>query len=116
MSDYLAMAKRALEGGGQPPPSALGTTRPSTSTPPSGFDLAGHAVELWTDGMGRTFLVADEEDRRRVMRQLGAGQGETMTTAELELVASITDPEIRREVMQWKRSTSGSVSGFKGRR
>jgi hypothetical protein len=114
MSDYLAIARRALEGRGQPPPSATGTTRPSTSTVPGGFVLKSHAVELWTDGMGRTYLVADEDDRRRLIQQLGAGQGETVTVSELELIARITDPAIRQQVMKWKRSINAKVSNFKG--
>lgn len=67
--------------------------------------LKGRAVELWSNGAGRFFIVADDEDARR----LGQRRGVVYTAAELRRVIRISDPAIVLEIHEWKRSFDGSI-------
>jgi hypothetical protein len=92
--DYLSIARRALERpDGQRPTEALETV------------LKGLAIELWIDAAGRLFIVADEEDARR----LGEPRGIVYTAVELRRVVQIGDPAIVREIHEWKRAFDGKV-------
>jgi hypothetical protein len=55
MPDYLSIARRALE-------------RPKELIQPESLEdvLKGLAIELWSDRAGCLFIVADEEDARRL--------------------------------------------------
>ena len=61
--------------------------------------LKGLAVELWGDRAGRLFIVADEEDARR----LGEPRGSVYTADELRRVVLIGDPATVLEIHEWKR-------------
>jgi hypothetical protein len=74
------------------------------------FTLKGHAVELWCDGVGRLFIVADEEDAELAMQRYQATRGEVWTGPEIEIVARVADPETRREITSFKRTLSGTVA------
>jgi hypothetical protein len=67
--------------------------------------LKGVAVELWSDAAGCLFIVADEDDARR----LGKPRGAVYTAAELRLVVQIEDPAIVREIHEWKRKFNGRL-------
>jgi hypothetical protein len=67
--------------------------------------LKGLAIELWSDATGRLFIVADEEDVKR----LGEPRGAVYTAAELRCVLQIGDPVIVREIHEWKRAFDGKV-------
>ena len=101
MPDYLSIARRALE-------------RPDDQRPTEALDtvLKGLAIELWCDAAGRLFIVADEEDVRR----LGEPRGIVYTAAEVRQVVQIADPAIVREIHEWKRTFDGSVREVLGRR
>ena len=92
MPDYLTIARRALD---LPP-----QTGQSHSLD---LVLKGLAVELWSDAVGRLFIVADEEDARR----LGQPRGTVYTAAEVQRVIRIGDPDIVRKVHEWKRTFDG---------
>ena len=94
MPDYLNIARRALEGTNKPHQSAV-----------LADVLKGLAIELWCDAAGRLFIVADEQDSRR----LGEPRGAVYTAVEAQLVIQIGDPAIVREVHEWKRSFDGNV-------
>ena len=89
MPDYLSIARRALE-------------RPKELTQPERLEdvLKGLAIELWSDRAGRLFIVADEEDARR----LGEPRGTAYTAEELRRVVQIGDPAIVLEIHEWKRT------------
>ena len=67
MPDYLSIARRALE-------------RPKEPIQPESLEdvLKGLAIELWSDAVGSLFIVADEDDARR----LGEPRGTVYTAAE----------------------------------
>lgn len=74
--------------------------------------LKGLAVELWSDDAGRLFIVADEEDARR----LGEPRGIVYTAVEVRRVIQIGDPSIVREIHEWKRAFDGNVREVPTRR
>ena len=94
MPDYLSIARRALE-----PP------KEPTQTAPLEDVLKGHTVELWSNAAGCLFIVADEDDARR----LGEARGNVYTAAEMRRVVQIGDPAIVLEIHEWKRAFSGRV-------
>jgi hypothetical protein len=94
MADYLGIARRALE-----------RPKKSTQLEPLEDVLRGLAIEVWSDAAGRLFLVADEEDARR----LGEPRGIVYTAAELRRVIQINDPAVVREIHQWKRTFNGRL-------
>jgi hypothetical protein len=67
--------------------------------------LRSIAVELWSDAAGRLFIVADEDDARR----LGEPRGTVYTAAEMRLVVQIGDPAIVLEIHEWKRAFDGRL-------
>jgi len=67
--------------------------------------LKGSAIELWSDAVGRLFIVADEDDARR----LGELRGTVYTGAELRRVVQIGDPAVVLEIHEWKRRFDGRV-------
>jgi hypothetical protein len=67
--------------------------------------LKGCAIELWSDAAGRLFIVADEEDVRR----LGEPRGTVYTASELRRVAQIGDPAVVREIHEWKRTFNARI-------
>jgi hypothetical protein len=73
--------------------------------------LKGLAVELWSDAAGRLFIVANEEDARR----LGEPRGIVYTAAEVRRVIQIGDPAIVREIHEWKRAFDGNVREARGK-
>ena len=88
MPDYLSIARRALE-------------RPEAQSQPESLEdlLKGLAIELWSNDAGSLFLVADEEDARR----LGEPRGTVYTAEEMRRVVQIGDPTIVLEIHEWKR-------------
>ena len=74
MPDYLSIARRAL----------LRPETPKGTEPLEGV-LKGLAIELWSDRAGCLFIVADEEDARR----LGEPRGTVYTADELRRVFQI---------------------------
>jgi hypothetical protein len=92
--DYLGIARRALAGPGEPKQSELLEDV-----------LKGLAIELWSDRAGRLFIVADEDDARR----LGEPIGTVYTAAELRRVIQIEDPAIVHEIHEWKRTFNACV-------
>jgi hypothetical protein len=67
--------------------------------------LRGLAVELWSDAAGCLFIVADEDDARR----LGELRGTVYTAAEMRRELQIGDPAIVLEIHEWKRAFNGRV-------
>jgi hypothetical protein len=67
--------------------------------------LKGSAVELWSTPSGELFIVADEEDARR----LGAPRGMVYTAAEMRRIVRINDPSVVREIHEWKHKFNGVV-------
>jgi hypothetical protein len=65
--------------------------------------LKGRAVELYVADGNCLFIVADEEDARR----LGEPRGTVYTAAEVRRVLQIKDPTIVREIHEWKRTFDG---------
>jgi hypothetical protein len=94
MSDYLSIAREALE-------------RPKDLRQFAALEdvLKGSAIELWSDAAGRLFIVADEDDARR----LGELRGTVYTGAELRRVVQIGDPAFVLEIHEWKRAFNGRV-------
>jgi len=72
--------------------------------------LKGFAVELWSNSLGRLFIVADEEDAALAVGRCQATRGEVWTGSEIEIVARIADSEARREIARFKRALSGTVA------
>lgn len=101
MPDYLSIARRALD-------------RPTEPRQPESLEdvVKGLAVELWSDTDGRLFIVADEDDARR----LGGPRGTVYTAAEVRRVVQIGDPAIVREIHEWKRALNGNVREVQKRR
>ena len=100
MPDYLSIARRALE-------------RPTEPRQPESLEdvLKGLAIELWSDAAGSLFIVADEEDARR----LGEPRGTVYTAAEMRRVVQIGDPAIVLEIHEWKRTFNGRVREYRGK-
>lgn len=73
--------------------------------PPLESVLKGLAVELWSDSAGRLFIVADEEDARR----LGDPRGTVYTAAEVRRVIQVQDPVVALEIHEWKRKFNASL-------
>src|SRR5688572_18155986 len=84
--DALVMIDRALD-------------KPQEAEPLEGV-LKGLAIELWSDRAGCLFIVADEDDARR----LGEPRGVVYTAAELRRVVQIDDPATVLELHEWKRT------------
>ena len=101
MSDYLSIARRALE-------------RPREPIQPESLEdvLNGLAIELWSDAAGSLFIVADEDDARR----LGEPRGTVYTTAEMRRVVQIGDPATVLEIHEWKRKFNGRVRECQARK
>jgi hypothetical protein len=91
MPDYLSIARRALERPKEPLQFA-----------PLEDVVKGLAIELWSDAAGRLFIVADENDARR----LGEPRGTVYTAAEMRRVVQIGDPSIVLEIHEWKRMSN----------
>ncbi len=100
MPDYLSIARRALEQPKDPVQSA-----------PLEDVLRGSAIELWSDTDGQLFIVADEDDARR----LSEPRGKVYAAAELRLVVQIGDPAIVHEIHEWKRTFNGRLREKRGR-
>jgi hypothetical protein len=94
MPDYLSIARRALE-------------RPTERRQFAAMEdvLKGLAIELWCDSNGDLFIVADEDDARR----LGEPRGKVYTAAELRRVIQIGDSAIVLEIHEWKRAFNGHL-------
>ena len=97
MPNYLSVARRALE-------------RPEAPRQPESLEdvLKGLAIELWSNDAGRLFLVADEEDARR----LGEPRGTVYAADELRRVIQIGDPATVLEIHEWKRKFNGRVREY----
>ncbi|MFN0171526.1 MAG: hypothetical protein ACKV22_34345 [Bryobacteraceae bacterium] len=74
--------------------------------------LKGLAVELWSDATGSLFLVADEEDARR----LSEPRGTVYTADEVRRIVQIGDPETVLEIHEWKRTFNGTVTELRDKR
>lgn len=100
MPDYLSIARRALE-------------RPEELAQPGAFRdvLKGFAIELWGDAVGRLFIVADEDDARRLRKP----RGSLYTPAEERRVVQIGDPAIVLEIHEWKLEIHEWKRTFDGR-
>ena len=98
MPDYLSIARRALEQSKEP------TQQQSLQNV-----LEGKVIELWSDAAGCLFIVADEDDARR----LGEPRGTVYTAAEMRRVVQIQDPVIVLEIHEWKRTFNARVQGSK---
>ena len=72
--------------------------------------LKGLAIELWSDAAGCLFIVADEDDVRR----LGEPRGTVYTAAEMRRVVQIGDPATVLEIHEWKRRFNGRVREYQG--
>lgn len=94
MPDYLSIARQALE-------------RPKEPGQPVALEdvLKGLAIELWSDDAGCLFIVADEDDARR----LGEPRGTVYTAAEMQRVVQIEDPATVLEIHEWKRTFNGRL-------
>ena len=73
--------------------------------------LKGLAIELWSDRAGRLFIVADEEDARR----LGEPRGTVYTADELRRVVQIVDPATVLEIHEWKRTFDARLREYRER-
>lgn len=74
--------------------------------------LKGLAIELWSDRAGCLFIVADEEDARR----LGEPRGTVYTADELRRVVQIGDPAIVLEIHEWKRRFDARLREYQERK
>lgn len=99
MPDYLSIARKALE-------------RPEAQSQPESLEdvLKGLAIELWSDAAGCLFIVADEEDARR----LGEPRRTVYTADKLRRVVQIGDPATVLEIHEWKRRFDGRLREFRG--
>ena len=87
----------------------LGQTQPTAQRESVSLEsvLKGLAIELWSDAADRLFIVADEDDARR----LGEPRGSVYTAAEMRRVVQIRDPAIVLEIHEWKRTFNGRLLG-----
>src|ERR1700736_3543236 len=101
MPDYLSIARQALE-------------RPKELRQFAALEdvLKGLAIELWSDAAGSLFIVADEDDARR----LGEPRGTVYTAAEIRRVVQIRDPATVLEIHEWKRKFNGRVREYQARK
>lgn len=99
---YYPKSQKGDAPGDEPIGGAL--DRPSERDPLE-YVLKGLAIELWSDAAGCLFIVADEDDARR----LGEPRGTVYTAAELRRVVQIEDPAIVREIHEWKRKFNGRL-------
>src|ERR1700681_4543000 len=101
MADYLSIARLALE-------------RPKELVQSASVEevLKGFAIALWSDAAGGLFIVADEDDARR----LGEPRGNVFTAAEMRRVVQIGDPAIVLEIHEWKRKFNGRVREYQARK
>ena len=99
MPDYLSIARRALDRREKP-----------MQPEPLEDVLKGLAIELWSDAAGSLFIVADEDDARR----LGEPRGTVYTAAEMRRVVQIGDPATVLEIHEWKRTFNGRVREYQG--
>lgn len=74
--------------------------------------LKGLAIELWSDRAGCLFILADEEDARR----LGEPRGTVYTADELRRVVQIGDPAIVLEIHEWKRRFDARLREYQERK
>ena len=74
--------------------------------------LKGLAIELWSDRAGCLFIVADEDDARR----LGEPRGTVYTAAELRRVVQIDDPATVLEIHEWKRTFDARLREYQERK
>ena len=92
------------------------TKAPATDQPdepePLEAVLKGLAIELWSDRAGCLFIVADEEDARR----LGEPRGTVYTADELRRVVQIGDPAIVLEIHEWKRRFDARLREYQERK
>jgi len=101
MPDYLSIARRALEGREKP-----------MQPEPLEDVLKDLAIELWSDATGALFIVANEDDARR----LGEPRGTVYTAAEMRRVVQIGDPATVLEIHEWKRKFNGRVREYPARK
>ncbi len=82
------------------------------SRPPVSVEdlLKGRAIELWSDDAGSLFIVADEDDARR----LGEPRGTVYTAAELRCVVQVDDPATVLEIHEWKRTFNARLRTWQG--
>ena len=82
-------------------------TQPTAEQEPRSLEsvLKGLAIELWSDAADCLFIVADEDDTRR----LGEPRGTVYTAAEVRRVVQIGDPAIVLEIHEWKRTFNGRI-------
>ena len=73
---------------------------------PLGAVLKGQAIELWLAGGDHLFIVADEEDARR----LGERRELVYTADEVRRLIRIDDADIVDEIHEWKRKFNACVS------
>ena len=101
MPDYLSIARGALE-------------RPKNLQQFAALEdvLKGSAIELWSDAAGSLFIVADEDDARR----LGEPRGNAYTVAEMRRVVQIGDPAIVLEIHEWKRRFDARLREYQERK
>jgi hypothetical protein len=90
-----------IEGAPEPPddPIALASLVKSMESV-----LKGCAVELWSDGE-RIWLVADEEDARKLKERPGA----VYTAPEAKLLCGVTDLAAVRQIHLWKQTTNSTI-------
>jgi hypothetical protein len=86
---------------------ALADTQPAPEQESGSLELVlrGLAIELWSDAAGGLFIVADEDDVRR----LSEPRGTVYTAAEIRRELQIGDPAIVLEIHEWKRAFNGRV-------
>ena|SRR5437879_1220155 len=68
--------------------------------------MKDRAIELYLVNGDRLFIVADEEDARRLNQPRGA----VYTAGEVERVIQIGDPETVADVHRWKREFNGIIT------
>ncbi len=121
MADYLDIARRTLRDlrakGLYPPPKPASTPEPARA-PDTEAALSlvrrGKAVCLASDLLGeRIWIVADQEDADVLQSQEPVAP--CYDLAEVEILAALRDPEIVREVHQFKQAFPGRFSRSGGR-
>jgi hypothetical protein len=114
MTDYLKVAREVLEmmraterTGPLPPDRVEVPQRPPSRIAEESLDavLKGKAVELWSAATGALFIVADEEDARR----LSEPRGTIYTASEARRIIRIADPAVVAEVHRLKRLFNGTL-------
>ena len=101
MADYLNIARQAL----------LRAENRQESEPLEDV-LKGLVIELWSDRVGHLFIVADEEDARR----LGEPRGTVYAADELHRLVQIGDPATVLEIHEWKRTLDARLREYQGRK